>query len=396
MKKALLLSAAMLVAAWTFRPEPVSSHAVVTTTVTFDREIVRILQKKCIACHSQRNIGMPLTSYEETRPWAGSIHEEVLRKHMPPWRAVAGYGEFANDAALTSRELQFITAWIDGNGPKTKDQRLVVNVDEGSTAESDRLRPDFSRWQLGKPNVMKLVPPTPVAPGSGDMVTRVVIDLGLNAARTLRAFDFKPADRRIVRGADFYLEQDGQWLGSWTPWYPTSSLPDQSGYVLPAGSKIVVDLYLRSADVPIEATGTLGLYWGAAQVGAAAGALQVATTPSAGRDATGLEKRTGSVTLTRDTTLLAFKPNSLDGLESVAVGARRPDGRVQMLLLVRDPLPEWPTPYVLKKPLPFPAGTELFVTERYRPDATAAAAGVTVQTLGGAVSGVNNPLQARH
>ena len=47
---------------------PLLSHEVVSTTVAFDREIVRILAKKCIACHSERNLGMPLTGYEQTRP----------------------------------------------------------------------------------------------------------------------------------------------------------------------------------------------------------------------------------------------------------------------------------------------------------------------------------------
>lgn len=396
MKKAFFLSTALLIAAWTFRPEPVSSHAVVTTTVVFDREIVRILQKKCIACHSQNNIGMPLTSYEETRPWAGSIHEEVLRRHMPPWRAVAGYSEFANDTALTSRELQFITAWIDGNGPKTKDQRLVVNVDAGSTVESERLKPDFARWQLGKPNLMKAVPPTMVAAAEGDSVRRVVVDLGLSSMRTVRALEYKPGDRRVVRAAYFYLEQSGQWLGSWTPWYSTTSLPDKAAYVLPPGSKIVAEIYYRGANVPVQDSGTIGLYWSSVAPSETTAELPVVTTPGAAADAAGLLKATGSLMLKADTTILAFKPAVQDGLESLAVGARRPDGRVQVMLLVRDPLPEWPTPYILKAPIRLPAGTEIFVSERRHagaapPDQSAA---VTIQTLGGPLSPSNPNLLA--
>src|SRR5688500_10174242 len=104
MKHLVLALVAALVAVSAFRAAPVYSHSLSNTTVSFDREISRIMKKRCISCHSDRNIGMPLTSYEQTRPWSASIHEEVLRRHMPPWRAVSGYGDFANDASLTSRE----------------------------------------------------------------------------------------------------------------------------------------------------------------------------------------------------------------------------------------------------------------------------------------------------
>src|SRR5437868_14889868 len=69
---------------WIAASRPVSTHEVVNTTVTYNREIVRIVNKKCVACHSENNLGIPLVSYEQTRPWARAIEEEVLRRHMPP------------------------------------------------------------------------------------------------------------------------------------------------------------------------------------------------------------------------------------------------------------------------------------------------------------------------
>src|SRR5215211_3619992 len=97
MRRLAVLAAATLTLGLAVWPEALLSHERVTTTVTYDREIVRIVHSKCIACHSERNLGVPLTTYEETRPWARAIQEEVLSRHMPPWRAVPGYGRFAND-----------------------------------------------------------------------------------------------------------------------------------------------------------------------------------------------------------------------------------------------------------------------------------------------------------
>ena len=84
MKRVMCAAAIALALAVTFRSAPVESHSVSNTTVSFDREISRIIKKRCISCHSDQNLGVPLTAYEEVRPWTGSIREEILRRHLPP------------------------------------------------------------------------------------------------------------------------------------------------------------------------------------------------------------------------------------------------------------------------------------------------------------------------
>ena len=101
----LYLVTAGLLLGWTLWPRPAESHETVGTSVSFEREIARILTRRCLNCHSDRNLAFPLTTYEETRPWARAIQEEVMARHMPPWRAVPGYGKFANDGALTKLSL---------------------------------------------------------------------------------------------------------------------------------------------------------------------------------------------------------------------------------------------------------------------------------------------------
>jgi hypothetical protein len=369
MKNAALVVAAALLLGASLWPRPSFSHEVVNTTVTFDKEIARILNRKCIACHSERNLSVPFTSYEQTRPWARAIEEEVLRRHMPPWRAVRGYGQFANDLALTSRELQFIVAWVEGNGPKTKDQRLVVNVDQGQTPESERLKPDFERWQLGQPDLMKSFAPHSVAPGQGDTIHRVVVDLELPSERWIRALEFKPSDRRVVRAAFFWLQETGQWLGSWTPWYGATTLPQQTAYRVPAGSHLVAEIHYRSGSEPIEDRDRLGVYFASAPPVQSPRdlVLEARKAESANTQA---KKFTGSVTLMSEVNLLAFKPDLAPGVESVELSARKPGGTIEVLLLLRDILPQWPTPYVLKDPVRLPKNTELSWTAYYKDSAT--------------------------
>ena len=97
-----------------------SAHDPIGTKVTWDREIAPIVQARCVSCHAQGGKApMALTTYEQVRPWARAIREEVLTRRMPKWHIVRGYGDFANDRSLSPFEIALITAWVDGGAPKT-------------------------------------------------------------------------------------------------------------------------------------------------------------------------------------------------------------------------------------------------------------------------------------
>src|SRR5439155_12293121 len=103
---------------WVLWPSTALSHGSVTTTVLFDREIVRVLNSHCVMCHTEGGSSFPISTYEQTWLQRLPIRTAVLRRHMPPWAAVAGYGQFANDNSLTLREEQFVISWVEGLGPR--------------------------------------------------------------------------------------------------------------------------------------------------------------------------------------------------------------------------------------------------------------------------------------
>ena len=74
-----------------------SAHDVITTQITFSREISRLMYSRCVSCHREGGSAFSLVKYEEARPWAKAIKEEVLERRMPPWGAVKGFGEFRDD-----------------------------------------------------------------------------------------------------------------------------------------------------------------------------------------------------------------------------------------------------------------------------------------------------------
>jgi mono/diheme cytochrome c family protein len=105
-----------LVATIAVRP---SAHDPIRTRVTWTGDIRRIVEARCAGCHRPDGKGpMALTTYEEARPWAKAIREEVLTRRMPKWQAVRGYGDFRNDPSLSSFEIALIAAWAEGGAPK--------------------------------------------------------------------------------------------------------------------------------------------------------------------------------------------------------------------------------------------------------------------------------------
>ena len=98
-------------------------HDVITTKITFDREIARIVYARCASCHKEGGSAFSLMTYSEARPWAKAIQEEVLERRMPPWGAVKGFGEFRDEQALTPEQIEVIADWVEGGAPEgeTKD-----------------------------------------------------------------------------------------------------------------------------------------------------------------------------------------------------------------------------------------------------------------------------------
>ncbi len=93
-------------------------HDPITTKITWTQEISRIVYKRCAGCHRTGGQAMSLLTYEEARPWAKAIRDEVSSRRMPPWGAVAGIGDFAGDPSLTTPEIDILIAWVEGGAPE--------------------------------------------------------------------------------------------------------------------------------------------------------------------------------------------------------------------------------------------------------------------------------------
>lgn len=97
---------------------PSSAHDPITTTLTWSREISRIVYARCAGCHRPGGRAMSLLTYEEARPWAKAMREQVANRRMPPWDPAKGFGQFRDDPSLSQAEIDLLVAWVEGGAPE--------------------------------------------------------------------------------------------------------------------------------------------------------------------------------------------------------------------------------------------------------------------------------------
>jgi hypothetical protein len=94
------------------------AHDVISTNLTWTREVSRIVYHHCASCHKPGGATMSLMTYEDARPWAKAIRDEVLARRMPPWDAVQGVGDFRDDPSLSQPEMDVLVGWVEGGAPE--------------------------------------------------------------------------------------------------------------------------------------------------------------------------------------------------------------------------------------------------------------------------------------
>lgn len=100
----------------------------VTTRVTWNREVSRIVYARCAQCHRPGGSAFSLLTYQEASPWATAIRDSVMQRTMPPWGAVKGFGAFRNEQALSQEELGLVENWANGGAPEGNPNDLPARV----------------------------------------------------------------------------------------------------------------------------------------------------------------------------------------------------------------------------------------------------------------------------
>jgi hypothetical protein len=177
-----------------------AAHGPITTKLTWTRDISRIVYNRCASCHRPGGAApMALLTYEEARPWAKAIQEEVLERRMPPWGAVKGFGDFQDEMGLTQEEIHLLSDWVDGGAPEG-DPKLLPDVPRFNTqAQQPSTQATIVPGRLALTAPMKLAAIAPHKIQQGSTVRVIARRPDSSIEPLLWIYQFNPKFTRTYR-----------------------------------------------------------------------------------------------------------------------------------------------------------------------------------------------------
>jgi hypothetical protein len=323
---------------------------------------------------------MPLETYEQVRPLAGSIRQVTRIRKMPPWFADPRYGRFSNDPSLTPQEIAVFSAWAGAQAPEgdSRDAPPPVHWTQG--------------WNIEKPDLILQMPHAKPIPASGDVAYQyIIIPTNFKEDRWVRMSEIRPSNRMAVHHAAAYIrDPKSAWLrgapvgipfsagdlpteaqrrdAMWTTSdillvYAPGSLPDRwpEGFakLLPAGSDIVLQMHYTTHGHATEDKTSIGLVFSKRAPRKRVLTLQLTNSrfliPPGDPD----HRVEVHGTLPNDALLLSFLPHMHLRGKTFEYNILEPGGRTQTLLRIPHYDFYWQLSYRLAQPIPLKAGTML-------------------------------------
>ncbi len=159
-------------------------------SVTFTKDVAPIVFNKCANCHRPGEVApMPLTSYQEVRPWSKAIREQVAERIMPPWYADPHTStlKFDNDRRLTQAEIATIVAWVDAGAPK------------GNDADLPPMPKYAPGWTFGEPDMIIEMPVDFEVPAEGELpMQNFYVPVPFKEERWVEKVELRPGNAAVV------------------------------------------------------------------------------------------------------------------------------------------------------------------------------------------------------
>jgi hypothetical protein len=357
------------------------------TTPTFTRDVEPILQQHCVTCHRPGEAApFSMLTYEETKPWAGTIKMVTSRKIMPPWFADPRYGHFANERSLSPEEIRTLANWVNAGAQKG--------------AAEDMPPPPTSfveGWGIPSPDVVLQLPkPFPV-PASGVMDYQyVIVPTEFTEDKWVQMLEVRPTDRAVVHHIIAYLREPGSnyfkdqkpgiffvappakvdekvdasalpsdFLVGYAPGQPAEILHPGEGKLIKAGSDIVFEVHYTPNGTATADQTKLGLVFAKAPpkervltLSASNGTFKIPPgAPNYEVDAT--------FSVRKDVKLVALHPHMHSRGKAFEYRLVFPDGRKETILSVPFYNWHWQLWYNLAEPIDLPQGTKIECTAHF-------------------------------
>jgi hypothetical protein len=360
----------------------VTAMAATSSTVTFNKDVLPILQKNCQQCHRPGEIApMSFLTYSDTRPWAKSMKEAVLSKKMPPWFAEKGH--FANDRTLSPETINMLVAWADNGAPEgdAKDKPAPVKFEDGWNIKPDliiEMPADFHVPATGTINYQNIK----VKGNFPEDVWVVAAEMRPGNAKVVhhgRVSVLPPTSSYMAKAAYGEAYEEGSegmggakagtdLLGKYNPGLGAQSFDiDGSAKFIPKGSDLIFNLHYTSVGTPQTDRSKVGLvfakhppttrYWMSPGTPAAFNLV----IPAGDRSA----EVVSEVTVGVDNAKLVYvQPHMHLRGKDYELRAVYPTGESEVVFKGQWNF-DWQIGYQLAKPLPLPKGTRLIAIAHY-------------------------------
>ena len=358
---------------------PVGPSKKSNRTPTYARDVAPILYKNCSVCHHAGEVTpFNLTSYGEARAKAPTIAMAVSSKFMPPWQALS-HGEFTNERKLTQDQIDTLVAWSKAGAPKG---------DMKSAPAAPKFTPG---WAMGQPDFVGQPDRAYPLEASGEDEYRCfVIHTDYPEGKYVTGIELRPRNRKVVHHVLIYVDdkgiarqkvsKDGKpgyasfggpgfqpsgALGGWAPGIQPQILPEGTGFWLPKGADIVLQMHYHKDGKPETDLTRLGLKFAKSPVDKSVrwGSVHNVLLRIPPGDAN-YEVRS-STKLDRAVTLLDVIPHMHWLGHDLKVTATLPSGRKQELINVQPYDFNWQTRYSYGQPVHLPKDTVLDLVAHY-------------------------------
>jgi mono/diheme cytochrome c family protein/peroxiredoxin len=359
--------------------------------VTYYRDVLPILQTNCQSCHRPGEIGpFSLLTYKQAVRWGDDLKSFTLARKMPPWKPVEG-SEFNNERKLSEKEIATLAAWVDGG------------MAEGDPGAAPAPRKFTEGWQLGKPDLVLTVGDDfQVAPSGKDVFRCFVLPTNLTEDKYVIGMELRPGNPRIVHHAlTFYdtrgkareLEQKekdrvkkddeldrgpgyGVGMGGigfapsgslrgWAPGIQPAYTPEGTGFFLPKGSDVVLQVhYHRNGRLEKDRT-QIGLYFAKEKVSKPFGGMVIPGRFVAIPSGDEQFKVHGTIVVNKDCEIHDIVPHMHMVGKKIKVTLTAPDGSTSTVIRIDDWDYNWQEMYLFKQPLKVKEGTRLDVEAVY-------------------------------
>ena len=362
--------------------------------VTFNKDVLPILQKNCQGCHRPGEAApMSLLTYQDARPWAKSVREAVLQKRMPPWFADPHFGKFANDRSLSQAEIDTLVAWADGGAR------------EGDAKERVAAKAFLDGWNIGAPDAVIEMPSDFQVPASGTIEYHyIVIPTGFTEDKWVQMAEVRQGNRAVVHHVIAFIRKPGsKWLKDAQPGVPyvpkkrkdgqrdegeggsgeflvglaPGTVPEVlapgEGKLIKAGSDVVFQMHYTANGKAATDRSKVGLIFSKEppthRVLTAAASNRKFVIPAGAPH----HRVDSEITLYDESVLTAFLPHMHLRGKDFEYRLVYPTGEKQVLLRVPRYSFNWQLSYYLEKPLVLPKGTKIECTAHFDNSANNAA-----------------------